>query len=379
MLRLHLALAIAGLLARVPPSRAEPAEGEPLPARPALRYSPRPAGEARQWQARVRAELSSLLQLDDLLSARQSLALEPVILGSEDRAGYRLQEVEIRSTAARTIRLLVTLPEPGAGRPAPAVVCIHGHGGDRRSVHDEGSIYKGFAAALAGRGFVTGAADVGQHEVYEPGRTLMGERLWDLTRCVDYLASLDAVDSSRIGCAGLSLGGEMAMWLGAMDPRIAATVSSGFLTMMDQMESNHCLCWKFPGLRERVDFPDIYSLIAPRPLQCQNGLREDRTQFYVPLARQAMAEILPAYRDLGAPDAAALDVHDGGHEIDLPALLAFLETHLQPGALAAAPAAGRQPGGPAPSPRRRGRTGRSASRPPPARSRYRAAGGARAL
>jgi len=38
--------------------------------------------------------------------------------------------------------------------------------------------------------------------------------------------------------------------LGAMDERIAAEVSAGFLTTMDQMEHNHCLCWKFDGLRE---------------------------------------------------------------------------------------------------------------------------------
>ena len=33
-----------------------------------------------------------------------------------------------------------------------------------------------------------------------------------------------------IGCLGNSLGGEMVMWLAAMDDRAKATVSSGFLT-----------------------------------------------------------------------------------------------------------------------------------------------------
>ena len=56
----------------------------------------------------------------------------------------------------------------------------------------------------------------------EKDRTLMGERLWDLMRCVDLLLSLeDKVDRGRIGCTGLSLGGEMAMWLGAMDSRVS--------------------------------------------------------------------------------------------------------------------------------------------------------------
>ena len=145
----------------------------------------------------------------------------------------------------RLVRL--TLGRPVSARPA--VVCIHGHGGNRRIVYDPNSLYRGFAAALAERGFVTISADVGQHTVYEENRTLMGERLWDLMRCVDYLESLPEVDKSRIGCGGLSLGGEMAMWLGGMDTRIAATASCGFLTKMDQMEQNHCLCWKFDGLR----------------------------------------------------------------------------------------------------------------------------------
>ena len=68
-------------------------------------------------------------------------------------------------------------------------------------------------------------------------------------RCVGYLESLPTVDKTRIGCGGLSLGGEMAMWLAAMDTRIAAADSCGWLTTMDQLESNHCLCWKFAGLR----------------------------------------------------------------------------------------------------------------------------------
>jgi hypothetical protein len=128
-----------------------------------------------------------------------------------------------------------------------------------------------------------------------------------------------------MGCAGLSLGGEMAMWLGALDVRMARVVSSGFLTTMDQMEVNHCMCWKFPGLRELVGYTDIYSLTAPRRLQCQNGLREGCRDFWVPLAKHAMGEIQEIYTDLGKPGHAALVVHPGGHEIALPALLETFE------------------------------------------------------
>lgn len=118
------------------------------------------------------------------------------------------------------------------------------------------------------------------------------------------------------------------MWLGAMDTRIRATVSCGFLTVMDQMEHNHCMCWKFDGLRELADFADIYSLIAPRALQCQNGRKEPETQFFVPIAENAMRDVARIYSDFGVPDKAALHVHDGGHEIGRDALVSFLERHL---------------------------------------------------
>ena len=183
--------------------------------------------------------------------------------------------------------------------PFPAVVCIHGHGKTRYICYDKTSVYKGFGAALAEKGFVTIAVDVGQHEVRDPKATLMGERLFDLIRCVDYLETLPEVDADRIGCAGLSLGGEMAMWLGAMDTRIKATVSAGFLTVMDQMEQNHCMCWKFDGLRDLVDFADIYALVAPRALLCQNGEQEPPTQFTPTLAKHAYTEVRCIYERLG--------------------------------------------------------------------------------
>ena len=94
------------------------------------------------------------------------------------------------------------------------------------------------------------------------------------------------------------------------------------------MEKNHCLCWKFDGLRELVDYADIYALTAPRPLQCQNGLLEPPSQFYVPLARQAMEEVRTIYRDMDRPENVVLDVHNEGHVIDLPGLLYFLDKHL---------------------------------------------------
>jgi dipeptidyl aminopeptidase/acylaminoacyl peptidase len=293
-----------------------------------MKYAPSSKAGAGRWQKDVRARLARLVRVDDLKGARIPLSIK--VLSSSEKTGHVLEEVEIQSTPGRRIKAMRTVPR-GGKPPYPAVVCIHGHGGNRRTTYEDTRIYKAFASALAERGYATAAVDVGQHEIYESGRTLIGERLWDLMRAVDLLAATTEVDRDRIGCAGLSLGGEMAMWLAAMDTRVAACVSSGFLTVMDQMERDHCMCWKIDGLRELVDFADIFALVAPRPLQCQNGLLEPPTQFIVPLARQALKEIRPIYADMGSPGNVSLDVHAGEHEVDLPSLLEFFDKRLSQG------------------------------------------------
>jgi len=318
---------------------AAPKQDHTIPQQRSMRYTSRPKGDAETWQKNVRARLFQLLRMDNSLQGRNSIPFGVKELYRADKGTYHIMEVEINSTSNRRIRIVVTIPN-SKDKPVPAVVCIGGHGSNLYSLYDpktiagqrprkqSDSIYRGFGTVLAETGYVTISATVSQHEVYEKGRLLMAERLWDLIRCVDYLQSIPEVDGRKIGCGGLSLGGEMAMWLGAMDERIAATVSACFLTTMDHMEHNRSRCWEFEGLREQVDFADVYSLTAPRPLQCQNGLLEPVSQFYVPLARRAMEEIRTIYKDMERPENVVLDVHGEGHVIDLPGLIYFFDKHL---------------------------------------------------
>ena len=294
-----------------------------------LKYSTRSAKKAVLWQEEVRNRMTSLLNLDDLLAQRTSIPLDLKEIRSENKGDYLLREVEISSTASRRIRLLVTYPLLSTG-PWPAVICFHGHDGKPASVYDPNPPYLAFGEALARRNYVTVAPAVSQHEVFESGRTLMGERIWDGLRSVDFALSCFSVDTARIGCAGVSLGGEMAMWLGALEPRIKVTVSSGFLTRMDQLEQGHCLCWKFPGLREAVDFADIYALIAPRALLCQNGVGEPPDGFRVDLARIALKEIEVIYYNFGHPENLLFVPHPEGHVMDLVSMVSFFKKHFRP-------------------------------------------------
>ena len=308
------------------PSRGGLAAIPPRTAKPALRsmqYRPGSAAQALAWQKQLRSSLFRLLKLDDLVVLDPAIALQARTLSTRQKDRYALHEIEFNSTAKVRIKAVLTVPTK-VKVPCPAVVVIAGHSGTRHSCYKD----NGFAAVLAQQGYVTISTRISQHSIREDGRLMMGERLWDLMRCVDLLLSRKEVDRARIGCAGNSLGGEMAMWLGAMDERIAATLSAGFLTRMDQLEQNHCRCWKFPGLRKLVDFSDIYSLNAPRPLMCQNGLKERSTWFTVPLAREALSEIRPAYEDLGSVQNLEFVAHPGGHVIELETMLSFFEARL---------------------------------------------------
>lgn len=293
------------------------------------KFGAKDAQEAVRWQEGSRKLLFDLMKLSDLVETeRKGIDFKVAELQRRPGVGYTGYELEMNSTPTRRMKVVLTVP--AGAKNSPAVVCIHGHGGNRNVIYEDG-LYRAFAKRLAERGYVTISTDVGQHEVYEAGRTLMGERLWDLMRCVSYLERRGEVDVSRIGCAGLSLGGEMAMWLGAMDRRVKVTVSAGYLTTVANMRQGHCPCWEFAGLTASFDWADIYSLIAPRGLMCQIGQKETAPGgFPVEIAKGAMEEIRTCYAVFGKEGEAVLKVHPEGHVFDWEAGFGFLEKGLQP-------------------------------------------------
>jgi dienelactone hydrolase len=163
-------------------------------------------------------------------------------------------------------------------------------------------------------GYVVIAPDVGQHELQHTNWTLMGERVWDALRCLDYLETRPEVDRERLAVAGLSLGGETTMYVAALDERVKAACSSGWLTTVANMKNGHCPCFNFPGLEENFDFSDIFACVAPRPLVLELGEKERAPGgFPVSIGRGAFEEIRRAYRVFGADQKVQLTVHPGGH------------------------------------------------------------------
>jgi len=276
-----------------------------------MRFTATTKRDAVRWQNQVRGKLFVLMMGG---AKPKAPPLDPKILtrtaGLDDN--YTLEELSLQTLPDRRVHAWLAVPKERKGKVG-AVLALHGHGGNgKEMVHGE-SLYW-YGRELAKMGYVVISPDIGQHKLQHTNWTLMGERLWDALRCIDYLETRPEVNKKRIAVAGLSLGGETTMYVAAMDTRIKAANSSGWLTTIDNMKHGHCPCWNFPGLEQNFDFADIFACIAPRPLVLEIGEKESAPGgFPVDIARLAFEQIKPAYRVFGAENNLRLDIHPGGH------------------------------------------------------------------
>ena len=74
------------------------------------------------------------------------------------------------------------------------------------------------------------------------GRTMIGERVWDVSRAIDALEEFPEIDTSRIGCMGNSGGGTITFYATCLDGRISiAMPSCSICTLRDSIASvDHC-------------------------------------------------------------------------------------------------------------------------------------------
>jgi len=122
------------------------------------------------------------------------------------------------------------LQVPSAPGRKPAVLLLHGLGGDRKQLAL-------LANMLNAKGYVTLAIDAAGHGErpkvgkgdlstisLEDWRTLGAQTVVDLRRAVDLLARHPDVDSNRIGYLGASMGGILGARFYSDDPRVKAAV-----------------------------------------------------------------------------------------------------------------------------------------------------------
>jgi dienelactone hydrolase len=145
------------------------------------------------------------------------------------------------------------------------------------------------------------------------GRTLIGERVYDVDRALDYLATRQDVNISRVGVMGNSGGGTISLFSAALLDRIAFAIPSCyFCTFRDSIMSiYHCPDNFVPGLLQIAEMSDILGLFAPKPVIIVAGEEDDI--FPIHGTRHAYKELRKIYEAAGAPDHCHLVIGKGGH------------------------------------------------------------------
>lgn len=278
------------------------------------RFDAASAREARTWQGETRERLWTLLAggKRPAIPAPDAQVLRREVVS---RGGYVLEELSLKTLDDRRAHVWVAIPARRVGT-LPAVLTIHGHGGTGEQIVRGQGLYW-YGRALIEMGYVVVAPDVGSHELQHKQWTLMGERVWDCLRALDYVETRDEVDRKRLAVAGLSLGGETAMYVAALDERIQVACCSGWLTTVANMENGHCDCWQVPGFKQEFDFADVYACVAPRPIVFEIGQRERAPGgFPVEAAKTVFEDLSRSYRVFGAAEQATLMIHPDGHVFD---------------------------------------------------------------
>ena len=170
---------------------------------------------------------------------------------------------------------------------------------------------RGFAV-LCPRCFIFGdgadyATHVARMKALHPGWRGITRMTWDGIRALDYLASLDAVDGSRLGILGHSLGAKEVLYVAAFDARVKAVVfSEGGI---GRAMSNWDAVWYLderPEISPR-EHHELLALIAPRAFLLIAGGGKDGAD------SATSARFLDVVRPHFPPDSLVWLLHGLGH------------------------------------------------------------------
>jgi dienelactone hydrolase len=160
--------------------------------------------------------------------------------------------------------------------------------------------------------------DIMAKSLFSAGTTWPGVFLAEDLKALDILCSRSDVDSSRIGCAGLSGGGMRTVFAGGFDNRIKCAVCVGFMTTWRDFLLNksftHTWMTYVPVLPNELDFPEILGLRVPLPTLVLNDNEDD---LYTPDEMKRADVILSeVYEKAGASGNYKCSFYPGPHKFD---------------------------------------------------------------
>ncbi|CAM5583958.1 MULTISPECIES: dienelactone hydrolase family protein [unclassified Streptomyces] len=274
-----------------------------------LAWGRSPIRDFRAWRRAARAKVEELLLVD----RDERTPYAPEFGGRAEADGYTRESVTLALTRHERVRGALLTPH-GRG-PFPAVLLLHDHGArfdigkeklvrpwydDTRATAAQGWADKYFSGRFVGdelarRGHVVlcldalGWGDRGpltydQQQAlaanfYNLGSSLAGLMAREDARAAGFLAGLDRVDARRIAAVGFSMGAFRAWQTAALSDHIAAAASVCWMTGLKEMmvPGNNTLRGQsayymlHPGLPRFLDFPDVASIAAPRPMLFLDG------------------------------------------------------------------------------------------------------------
>lgn len=270
----------------------------------------------------------------------QRVPLEIEVLEEVKLDKYTRQLITYQSDSDSRTPAYLCIPHTASkDHKVPAVLCLHptdNKVGHMVAVGLGGRAGRNYAAELAERGYVTIAPAYPHLANYWPNLGKLGfvsgtmKAIWDNSRAIDLLASLDYVDMSRgVGDIGHSLGGHNAIYTAVFDPRVTAIVSScGFDSYPDYYDGAERV-WYFGkgwcqirymprmsdyrGKLDQIpfDFPELLGALAPRPIYVNAPLHD--SNFRWKSVDKCAASAAPIYELLGAKGNINIDHPDCDH------------------------------------------------------------------
>jgi dienelactone hydrolase len=303
---------------------------------PALAYD---GGAVGPWQVKLRAKFRELIGFPQV----ERPPLNVRSLWKQQDALGTIEKISFAAEAGSDIVAYFCVPQ-GMHPPYHAVVCLQGHStGMHVSISRErddetqprqtrgdrdfglGAMRHGFAALCIEQRSMGNRRELVQEKTSTRGcfdavmqalmlgRTVAGERVFDVDRGLDYLASRDDIDMSKVGVMGNSGGGTTTIYSAALLDRVQfAMPSCSFCTYRDSIMSiEHCECNYIPGILKWAEHADILGLFAPKPLVVVAGQTDDI--FPLNGVDEAFGNLQKIYRAAGAEKNCRLVVGPEGH------------------------------------------------------------------
>ena len=278
--------------------------------------------------------------------------------------GYVREKLVLRTGGKIAMPVYLLLPED-APSPPPVVLAFHGHGYGVKDIvglwedggeRDTPDGYHGdFAVALCRAGFAVAAPEIscfGERQTdfshldtrigqpvpttcthtamlaFHLGISVVGLRVFDGLRLVDYLESRHDIDASRLGAMGISGGGMHTFFSSAIDRRISACVVSGYFAGFRHsiLAMHHCPCNFVPGLARFGEMADLAGLIAPRPMFVEAGNYDPI--FPIAAAKGEVERARAVFATFGGNARIETDYFEGRHRISGRGAYDFLAAEL---------------------------------------------------